>query len=229
MVCCMTPSIARTAKISVRSSDGVVLGEVEAGKVSGISAPRIPGFLCPCRRCIATRDANAVEIMVTWVDSLSSVGSLESSNLTCLQLDERSRSCFFMRLVMCSSQAPPPIATMTANGKLRGPSSLRRNSRHLNCLRAFCDTMRGTRDGVKDAAAETRPARIVILAGWEARKCGRPSVNKNCHIWSRWKELTLIANARPVTRCRPVLMEKERDVEPGQAKTKVSECAIMKQ
>lgn len=81
----MIPSIARTAKIIVRSSDGVDLGEVEAGKVSGISTPCVFGFLCPCRRCIATRDANTVEITVTYVDPLSSVRSLESLNLTCLQ------------------------------------------------------------------------------------------------------------------------------------------------
>lgn len=102
-----------------------------------------------------------------------------------------------MSLVVCSSQAPPPIATMTANGKLRGPNSLRRNSHHLNCLRAFGETMRVMRDGDKDAAAETRPARMVILAGWEVDKCGRPSVENKCHSRSRSKELALIANAGP--------------------------------
>ena len=120
-----------------------------------------------------------------------------------------------MSLVVCSNQAPPPIATMTANGKLRGPSSLRRNSHHFNCLRAFCETMRVTRDGVKDAAAETRPARIVILAGWEAGKCGRPSVNNKCHSRSRWVELALIASAGPGVRvavsslCRGLANETE--------------------
>jgi len=193
MVCCMTPSIARTAKIIVRSSDGVVLGEVEAGKVSGISAPRILGTFCPCRRCIATRDVNTVVITV----SLSSGRSFESLNLICLWPKERVFNFFFVILITCSSQALPPIATMTANGKLRGPNSLRRNPDHLSCLRAFGEMIRGTREGVNDAAAETRPARIVILAGWEAGKCGRPSANKNCHTRSRWVELVLIANARP--------------------------------
>jgi len=109
-----------------------------------------------------------------------------------------------MSLVVCSSQAPPPIATMTANGKLRGPNSLRRNSRHLNRLRAFGEMTRVTRDGVKDAAAETRPARMVILAGWEAGKCGRPSWNKICDSRSRWKELGLIVNAGARNKSRGV-------------------------
>ena len=132
---------------------------------------------------------------------------------------------------MCSSQAPPPIATMTANGKLRGPNSLRRKSRHLNCLRAFGETIRGTRDGVKDAAAETSPARIVILAGWEAGRCGRPSVNKNCHMRSRWKKLVLIANAGPGSGSQGGghrVLAKETEVEPGDVKMKMGQYVPMK-
>ncbi len=127
-----------------------------------------------------------------------------------------------MSLAVCSSQAPPPIATMAANGKLRGPNSLRRNSYHFNCLRAFGETMRVMRDGVKDAAAETRPARIVILAGWEAGKCGRPSVNNKCHSRSRWMELALIASAGPGVRVAvssPCLdLANETEDMPGQVK-----------